>query len=204
MRKTRAASPWDDVCPHRPCDHPDCREIGLYPAPKGRDRLREFYWFCLEHVRLYNSSWNYYEGMAEPEIEAHIRHDTVWQRPSWPLGRWGMRRSYRFTLHDGFGPIFGEAAEQGEGGQARGEDGGSWRNGSSARGEEVRVRLAEHERALAVLELKWPVTMEEIKVRYKVLVKKLHPDANGGDKAAEEHLKIVNQAYSTLKNSSLF
>jgi hypothetical protein len=196
MHRHRSAPPWDDVCPHGPCDHPACSEVGLYPAPKGRDRLREFYWFCLEHVRTYNSTWNYYAGMAEPEIETHIRHDTVWQRPTWPLGRWGSRHRRGFTLHDGFGPIFGDGEPE-AGARTRRE------NGSSARPEE-RARLAEHERALAVLELKWPVTLNEIKVRYKVLVKKLHPDANGGDKAAEEHLKVVNQAYSTLKNSSLF
>ncbi|MGH6945904.1 MAG: J domain-containing protein [Kiloniellales bacterium] len=45
------------------------------------------------------------------------------------------------------------------------------------------------------------MTLEEIKVRYKILVKRLHPDANGGDKAAEEHLKVINQAYSTLKSA---
>jgi hypothetical protein len=196
MHRHRSAPPWDDVCPHGPCDHPECGEIGLYPAPKGRDRLREFYWFCLEHVRSYNSGWNYYEGMAEPEIESHIRHDTVWQRPTWPLGRWGSSHGRGFTLHDGFGPIFGDGEAE-AGSRTRRE------NGSGASREE-RARLAEHERALAVLELKWPVTLNEIKVRYKVLVKKLHPDANGGDKAAEEHLKVVNQAYSTLKNSTLF
>jgi hypothetical protein len=196
MHRHRSAPPWDDVCPHGPCDHPECGAVGLYPAPKGRDRLREFYWFCLEHVRNYNSTWNYYAGMAEPEIETHIRHDTVWQRPTWPLGRWGSRHRRGFTLDDGFGPIFGDGEPE-AGARTRRE------NGSSARAEE-RVRQAEHERALAVLELKWPVTLDEIKVRYKVLVKKLHPDANGGDKAAEEHLKVVNQAYSTLKNSSLF
>jgi curved DNA-binding protein CbpA len=34
-----------------------------------------------------------------------------------------------------------------------------------------------------------------------VLVKLHHPDAHGGDKVAEEKLKIINQAYATLKAS---
>jgi curved DNA-binding protein CbpA len=50
-----------------------------------------------------------------------------------------------------------------------------------------------------VLELSPPVTWTEIRARYKSLVKQLHPDANGGDKSAEEQLKLVNQAYGTLK-----
>ena len=43
------------------------------------------------------------------------------------------------------------------------------------------------------------VTEKELKARYKQLVKKHHPDANGGDKQAEERLKIINEAYTTLK-----
>ena len=59
--------------------------------------------------------------------------------------------------------------------------------------------LSKEDQALAVLDLTAPVTMEEIRARYRALVKRLHPDANGGDKSAEEQLKVVNQAYSTLK-----
>jgi hypothetical protein len=195
-RLSRPDTPWHDVCPQGPCDFPNCPETGLYPAPKGRDRLREYFWFCLDHVRDYNRTWNYYEGMAEPEIEAHIRKDTVWQRPTWPLGRWGAARHRRgINLHDGFGTIFGEEAVAGR--QSR-------RGGESAAQPERGGVAVEQERALAVLQLKWPVTTAEIKLRYKALVKQLHPDANGGDKAAEEFLKVVNQAYSTLKRSSLF
>jgi hypothetical protein len=196
-RVSRPDTPWHDVCPQGPCAYPHCPETGLYPAPKGRDRLREYFWFCLEHVREYNKTWNYYEGMAEPEIEAHIRRDTVWQRPTWPLGRWGSARGARagVDIHDGFGPIFGEAPD------ARRQ---SRHGGEGARAESAGGYGGEHDRALAVLQLKWPVTITEIKLRYKALVKQLHPDANGGDKAAEEFLKVVNQAYSTLKNSSLF
>lgn len=198
-RLSRPDTPWHDVCPQGPCDFPNCPETGLYPAPKGRDRLREFFWFCLGHVREYNSTWNYYQGMAEPEIEAHIRKDTVWQRPTWPLGRWGAagRRRQGVNLHDGFGTIFGEDAEARRGGRQSRYEG-------ERRAEAAQGVATEQERALAVLQLKWPVTMSEIKVRYKSLVKQLHPDANGGDKAAEDFLKVVNQAYSTLKRSSLF
>ena len=72
--------------PERFCDCPGCPEAGRYRAPRARDRLDEYYWFCLDHVREYNSAWDYFEGMGEDEIEAIRRRDTVWQRPSWPLG----------------------------------------------------------------------------------------------------------------------
>lgn len=170
------------------CDHPLCTEPGLYRAPKTRQRLNEYYWFCLDHIRDYNRVWNYYEGMGPEEIEAQIREDTVWQRPTWPLG--GGWRAERFKdptagLHDGFGFFK--------------EDRRAHRN----RRREARKppRTAEEE-ALAVLELTPPVTLKEVKLRYKDLVKQLHPDVNGGDRSAEERLKAVNQAYSTLKSST--
>jgi len=55
--------------------------------------------------------------------------------------------------------------------------------------------------ALSVMGLSWPVSMIELKSRYKELVKRHHPDANGGDKDAEERLKSINQAYTTLRGS---
>src|SRR5438552_17733411 len=72
--------------PVRLCDHPGCDAGADFRAPRSRLELDRYYWFCLEHVRAYNSAWNYYRGMSEPEIEAEIRRDTVWQRPSWKLG----------------------------------------------------------------------------------------------------------------------
>ena len=68
--------------PMRSCDHPGCLGGGDFRAPKSRLDLHDYHWFCLEHVRAYNSAWNYYAGMSDAEIEAEIRHDTVWQRPS--------------------------------------------------------------------------------------------------------------------------
>ena len=61
----------------RECDHLDCRALAEYRAPKSRDRLDEYYWFCLEHVREYNKSWNFCDGMNEEQIESEIREDTV-------------------------------------------------------------------------------------------------------------------------------
>ena len=59
---------------------------------------------------------------------------------------------------------------------------------------------SEQDKALSILDLEPEADITEIKTRYKKLVKRLHPDANGGDRAAEERLKAVNQAYATLKN----
>lgn len=172
----------------RPCDVPGCPGEGAHRAPKGRDRLTDYYWFCLEHVRLYNQAWDYYAGMTPEEIEAHIRRDATWQRPTWPLGHWTVReRMLREEALHGFAQ--GEART---GGAKYGED---------TAGARTAVLSAEEE-ALAVLGLDAQVlSFDTIKSRYRQLAKQHHPDANGGDREAEEKLKRINQAYTILKAS---
>ncbi|MGO8920759.1 MAG: J domain-containing protein [Stellaceae bacterium] len=175
-----SADPTAAAAATRLCDHPGCTAGGDYRAPRARDQLRHFYWFCLDHVRAYNARWNYYAGMSAAEIEAEIRNDTVWQRPTWPLGsRIGLRFDPR--VRD-FG-IFGLEDEEERVAAAK------------------RRPLSEQEQALIIFDLAPPFTFAGLKSRYKTLVKLHHPDAHGGDKAAEERLKVINQAYSTLKTS---
>jgi hypothetical protein len=163
------------------CDHAGCRAEGLYRAPKSRDRLTEYFWFCLDHVRDYNRAWNYYAGMNPEEIEAQLRCDTVWDRPTWPLGRWGRpRQTFGADLFPDDIDPFGER-----------------------RAPAPPAPKSKTELALAELDLAPGSTVEEIKRRYKTLAKLLHPDANGGDKLAEERLKSINLAYSTLKSSAV-
>ena len=173
------------VPPARVCDHPDCEAGGDFRAPKSRLDLHDYYWFCLDHVRAYNAAWNYYAGMSDGEIEAEIRSDTVWQRPSWRLGdRHGP--GWEGRLRDPFETLSG---------------GNGRRRGRGPRNEAERRMLSAREQALAVFEIEPPFTPARLKARYKALVKLHHPDAHGGDKAAEEKLKIINQAYATLKAS---
>lgn len=97
----------------RACDQPGCAGEGTFRAPKARDRLNEYFWFCLEHVRVYNAAWDYYRGMSSHEIERQVRNDTVWQRPTWPLGPGGRRqRSDDIEIDDPF-EIFGEGRGRG-------------------------------------------------------------------------------------------
>jgi hypothetical protein len=186
MRMPRAsiessAGPSAAATAARLCDHPGCSASGDYRAPRSRDRLHVFFWFCLDHVRAYNAQWNYYAGMSTAEIEAEIRNDTVWQRPTWPMG---SRCGIRFDAHVRDFGLFGFEDEDAE-----------------LRERPKKRPLTEQEQALAVFELSLPLTMGSLKARYKTLVKLHHPDAHGGDRAAEERLKVINQAYSTLKSS---
>lgn len=167
----------------RPCDHAGCAAFGEYRAPRSRERLHEYYWFCLDHVREYNRSWNFCAGLSDSEVEALIRHDTCWHRPTWPLGGGRAREdSLRAQAWRLFGDAAAFAAAQGR-----------------ARAEPPAGPHSEEDRALTVFELRRPVDLAMIKARYKILVKRHHPDANGGSREAEEKLKTINQAYSTLK-----
>lgn len=171
--------------PTRACDMPGCEGCGEFRAPKSRTRLNDYYWFCLEHVRAYNASWDYYAGMKPEQIESEIRNSTTWDRPTWPLGKRGGAAGPRRpdpSMRDNFGFFDDDPADP-----------------ARSAGPKRRASTPAEELALSVLDLAYPITMEDLKTRYKLLVKRHHPDANGGDKAAEERLKIINQAYTTLR-----
>jgi DnaJ domain len=176
--------------PVRPCDHPGCEAGGDFRAPRSRLQLNSYFWFCLDHVRNYNSAWNYYAGMSDAEIEAEIRRATVWERPSWRLGQlhapgYGARVRDPFGFHNGA--------------NGKEHNGAGYGNGNGRHAGSAARAISAREQALAVFDIEPPFTAVRLKARYKVLVKQHHPDAHGGDKAAEEKLKIINQAYATLK-----
>jgi curved DNA-binding protein CbpA len=194
-RTQRIYEPGRKETPDRLCDRPDCGEPGYYRAPKARDRLDEYHWFCLDHVREYNKAWNYYANMSQDEVEADTRRDTTWQRPTWPLGAraGGYRRHARGAppIHDGFDHFAGDGGSEGATRQRR--------NGH-ARAAGFHPSSPEA-RAMDIMDMDAPLTLTGLKTRYKELVKQHHPDANGGDKLAEERLKEINEANSTLKKA---
>lgn len=172
----------------RHCDIPGCSLGGAYRAPKSPSRLTDYFWFCLDHVRQYNKSWNYHAGLDDSQVEQSIRRSTTWERPSWPFGT--RRESNRGFTGAGFADTFGlfedEPASGADAGQVDARSGGA-----NPRSPEAR--------AFVVMGIDPPVTMDELKSRYKHLVKLNHPDRHGGDKDAEERLKLINEAYTTLK-----
>jgi hypothetical protein len=191
----------------RGCDAPGCRQDGVHRAPKARNRLDEYYWFCLDHVRDYNRAWNYLDGLNDDDLEREIRRSTTWERPSWPFGlRRDGARIYTasgfkdpFEVFEGDG-VDGDAGASTSGpGAGHGAGKGSWGERSGSRRRAAPPGQTAEQRAFALMGLDPPVTLAELKTCYKELVKRHHPDANGGDKAAEERLKLINDAYTTLK-----
>jgi hypothetical protein len=175
-RRARAFAPDPDA-PGHVCAAPDCPLAGDYRAPKSRDSLREFHWFCLQHVREYNAAWDFYKGMSAGEIEAELRADSSWQRPSWPLGRLGHTARMDTALEDQLHAF-------------------SFAGSQPKPNNNVPAELRD---ALGILGLIWPVSLAAVKAKYKELAKRHHPDANGGDKRSEEMLKTINLAYATLR-----
>jgi hypothetical protein len=164
----------------RPCEAPGCVAVGEFRAPKSRSQLQEYRWFCLDHVRAYNAAWDFYKGMTPGEIEAAVRADSTWGRPTWPLGQLGA------------GPEL-DLADLMELGRRR-----PVRPAQDA--PRVEEAPADLRSALTTLGLDWPVTREAAKTRWHALVRLHHPDANGGDPAAEERVKLINEAWTRLRH----
>ena len=187
----------------RQCEWDGCEKPGNYRAPRSRDHLNEFRWFCLDHVREYNSRWNYYENMTEDEITRSVASDQLWGRPTWKLGKEPahVRAASgphadgeawkRFGMNDPL-EVLGENATLNPG------------EHKSAR--EARERLLPKlvKRALTVMDLDALATRKEIRSRYKELVKRFHPDQNGGDRSEEARLQEVLWAWDQLKNCDAF
>jgi DnaJ-domain-containing protein 1 len=172
------------------CAWEGCSEPGEYRAPKDRS-LTNYLMLCLEHVRTYNAKWDFHAGLSTQEMEEEIRSAATWDRPTWKLGSLGAKfRTGRVHIHDPFGFAEGTAFD------ARGRD---------AREEKAQslhpdaAPASARNKALKILELTAPITLESLRRRYKALVKKHHPDANGGSAEAETRMKVINEAYQTLR-----
>ncbi len=171
----------------RPCEAPGCAGEGGYRVPRSRERLNEHLWFCLEHARAHNERWDYFSGMKESEIEAFRNEAMTGHRPTWPLGKRAATPRREHVVRDVHDPFefFREPPR-----------------GTEPRPPE-RTFTPVQIRALDVLDLEAGASLHQIKARYKELVKRYHPDANGGDRGAEERLKRVIQAYGVLRASGL-
>ncbi|MES2984915.1 MAG: J domain-containing protein [Pseudomonadota bacterium] len=159
------------------CAWADCLNEGNFRAPRSREALREFQWFCEEHIKEFNKKWNYFEGMNESEIYAFQRDATTGHRPTWRMDQLNENASAK--LEEAFGRMFGD-------GQAP-----AFKANTKPIG-------AREKDALAVLDLEHPSDKAKIKSQYRELVKKYHPDVNRGNKHAEETFKKITRAYHHL------
>lgn len=166
---------------HPSCEYPGCNRPGVYKAPKGRDREGQYFYFCVDHVREYNKSYNYFNGMADDDVKSYQKDSMTGHRPTWKMG------------------VNRQAADGPDGHDPRTHMRNKARNRST--GARQRKLLALEKRSLDVLNLGPNARGDEIKARYKELVKLNHPDANGGDRSCEDRLREIIQAYNILKKA---
>jgi len=178
------------------CEWPDCKAPATHRAPKGRLREREYWQFCLDHVREYNHSYNFFAGMNPDDIARYQKEAVIGHRPTWKMGMNGGRPTSR-SRKSRFEPEFDGAVDPF--GVFREFGGPAGARSDTARAEARTVRNAER-KALEALGLEGDVSPQEVKTRFKALVKRHHPDANGGDRSSEDKLREIIQAYNYLKS----
>lgn len=185
---------------HPACEWPGCGRPAPHRAPKGRDAEGQYFNFCYDHVRDYNKSYNYFKGMADEAIGEWLRQSATGHRPTWKLGEnsWASSRQKRERAAGGRGTGFQHDRDFRDAHGFFGDDGGS-----GAREEFHRpVRNAER-KALDTLGLDIDASPAQIKSQYKTLVKRFHPDANGGSRESEDKLREIIQAYDYLRSAGM-
>lgn len=166
------------------CAWPGCAEHGEFRTAKSPRAMSDHIWLCQDHIREHNKAWNYFDGMSDDEVENIVRNSTVWERPTWKLGtnthRTGQKGFAGQTFKDSFG-LFDEDGDH-----------------TSERVYRAFPPGSPEAKAYATLDLDPPISIDELKARYKKLVKKHHPDANDGSKDAEEKFKEISFAYQIV------
>ncbi|HEY4587084.1 MAG TPA: J domain-containing protein [Brevundimonas sp.] len=180
------------------CEWPDCSRPATAKAPKSREQINEFYNFCQGHAGQYNKGWNFYAGMNEGQIRAAQENEAMTGgRPTWQMKAGPQTREAA-----AFAAKFGTNNNSGA---------GSWRDSFGLFGRRTHEapvadapeqRMGRLERAaLADLNLEPGADKAAVKARYHELLKRFHPDTNGGDRGAEMKLQSVIKAWKTLKKA---
>ena len=181
---------------HPACEWPGCKGAATHRAPKGRDREKEYWRFCLGHVREYNHSYNFFAGMSTDDIAKYQKDAVTGHRPTWKMGMNGGRPTKR-SHSARFVPGIGDADDP----LGLFRHFGARAGDEHLRRRETRVIRNAERKALDSLGLEPDATPAEVKIRFKSLVKRHHPDANGGDRSTEDKLREIIQAYNYLKTA---
>jgi len=200
IRIKSGTPPEEKIEPEFPeCQWKGCARSGKHRAPKGRGREGEYFLFCADHVRQFNSSYNYFDGMSDNEVEDFQKDAAYGHRPTWKVGE---------NAHAGGSRRAANADDVRRIDQARGGEGKGFH---AWRAKQARDEARKPQRKLKPIEKKSLTTLglaegadkDEIKTRFKALVKRHHPDANGGDRGSEDKLREIIQAYNYLKQVGL-
>lgn len=183
----------------RTCEHPGCDQPGEFRAPAGPrgaggDGPPAWRWLCLEHVRAFNSGYNFFSGMDPDEIAQAQRPYAGWERETRAFSHNGADRPPKWSDFtdplDAIGARFRRRMDEARAEQANRADG--------------RPLSREDRASLKVLGLGLDADRRMLRTRYAELVRQYHPDRNGGDRSHEKALQDVIEAYTKLKSAPAF
>ncbi len=177
------------------CEWPECKNKGPHRAPKGRAQDKEYWHFCLNHVREYNQGYNFFQGMSVDAVAKYQKDALTGHRPTWKMGANGTKGKGKTGEADLDGAVDPFAMFDEMNGLGRGRR----RAQAEAPKPEARKVMNAERKALQVMGLTAEATLDDVKAKYKALVKQHHPDANGGDRSTEDRLIEVIKAYNYLK-----
>ena len=181
----------------RVCTHPGCEEVGEFRAPpeerrRAADGPPQWRWFCLDHIRAFNTEYNYFKGTSSEEISDAQRPYSGWDRETrafssnaasgTPPPRWADFSDPLDAIGARFKARMSESAQRQDGRPLSGED----------------------RSALRTLGLSQDADRRALRTRYTELVRRFHPDHNGGDRAHEQALQDVIAAYTHLRKAPAF
>ena len=174
------------------CTHSGCAEPGEFRAPgatrPGFDGPGEWRWLCLDHVREFNSAYNWFDGMTADEINAAQSPYGGWDRETRAFASNGADRPPRWA--DFTDPLDAIGARFRATRQEERKDG--------------RPLSESDRRNLRILGLGVDVDRRALRTRYAELLRLYHPDRNGGDRGHEKALSQVIEAYTALKSRPAF
>ncbi len=180
----------------RDCEAPGCSEPGEFRAPgshpAGFDGPGNWRWFCLDHVREFNAGYDWFDGMSAEEI-LHAQS---------PVAGWASEsRAFRADAGIDGMPRWADFDDPIDAIGARASD----IRRRAAGGNAAYARFTPHEReALGVMGLGADADRTALRQRYSQLVRRYHPDRNGGDRSHEGRLGRVVEAYQLLRKSAVF
>ena len=169
----------------RPCDYGGCNEHGEFQA-KTKSAAKFFY--CLNHIKEFNKNYNFFEGMSEEEIIDYQISAIIGHRPTWKSGT-NPHANYfsKFAKNDG--SAFDDPFDLFE------------KDKTSKYERQSKIKKGKiSEKAYKLLDFSSLSSKSDIRKKFKEVVKRLHPDTNGGDNSQEDLLKEVISAYKTLKS----
>ena len=162
------------------CEWKNCSNKGKYKATTEKDNSKNYRWLCKEHVKLFNKSWDYFDGMNQGEIENFLKSDITWHRPTQKFG--SSDNFFNILWNNALNDKFNFFKQE--------------KKMHNLNEKKLTERDIDAFKIMGLeLNTSWPI----IQKKFKTLVKKFHPDKNAGNKQFEDKLKTITMAYSHLK-----